>query len=98
MLLKCPCLKDAKVSHDWGTNIVIIQGKGIVRTILVIKKLGVQTKSQEVLMCYDFHSIMFNEEEDMMFVIELDLFSIGTIILTHISLIFKLNHVQTLGQ
>ncbi len=24
MLLGCPWLRDAKVSHDWGTNIVII--------------------------------------------------------------------------
>jgi hypothetical protein len=24
MLLRCPWLKDAKVSHDWGTNIVTI--------------------------------------------------------------------------
>jgi hypothetical protein len=32
------------VSHDWGTNIVTIQGTSIVRTIHVMKKLGVQTK------------------------------------------------------
>ncbi len=44
MLLGCPCLRDAKVSHDWGTNIVIIEGISIVRTIHVTKKLGVQTK------------------------------------------------------
>jgi len=24
MLLRCPWLKDVKVSHDWGTNIVTI--------------------------------------------------------------------------
>jgi hypothetical protein len=44
MLLGCPWLRDAKISHDWGTNIVTIQGKNTVKTILVIKKLGVQTK------------------------------------------------------
>jgi hypothetical protein len=44
MLLGCPWLRDAKVSHDWGTNIVTIQGTSIVRTIHVMKKLGVQTK------------------------------------------------------
>ncbi len=44
MLLGCPWLKDVKVFHNWGTNIVTIQGTNIVRTILVIKKLGVQTK------------------------------------------------------
>jgi len=24
MLLRCPWLRDAKVSHDWGTNIITI--------------------------------------------------------------------------
>jgi hypothetical protein len=36
---------------------------------------------------------MFNEEEDMMFVIELDLFSI----LTHISLKSRLDHISNIG-
>jgi hypothetical protein len=48
--------------------------------------------------CYDFHSRIFNEEEDMMFVIELDLFSIWTmIILTHISLKSRLDHISNIG-
>jgi hypothetical protein len=37
-------LRDAKVSHNWGINIITIQGTSIVRTIHVTKKLGVQTK------------------------------------------------------
>ncbi len=44
MLLKCPWLKDAKISHDWGNNIVTIQGTCTVITMLVTNKLGVQTK------------------------------------------------------
>ncbi len=44
MLLGRSWLRDAKVSHDWGTNIVTIQGIGTMRTILVTKMLGVQTK------------------------------------------------------
>jgi hypothetical protein len=44
VLLGCPWLGDAKVSHDWGTNIVTIQRTGIVKTIHVTKKLSVQTK------------------------------------------------------
>ncbi len=44
MLLGHPWLRDAKASHDWGTNIVTIQGTGIVKTIHVTKNLGVQTK------------------------------------------------------
>ncbi len=67
MLLRCPWLRDAKIFHNWGTNIVTIQGTNIVKTILVIKKLGVQTKRLEVLVCYDFHSRIFDEEEDVMF-------------------------------
>ncbi len=44
MLLRRPWLKDVKASHDWGTNIVTIQGIGIIKTIFVINKLGTQTK------------------------------------------------------
>ncbi len=56
MLLGCLWLKNAKVSLDWGTNTITIQGIHIVRTIHVTKKLGVQTKRPKVLICYDFHS------------------------------------------
>jgi hypothetical protein len=44
MLLGCPWLKNAKISHLWGTNIVTIQGTSIVRTVFVTKKHNVQTK------------------------------------------------------
>jgi len=44
MLLGHPWLRDAKVSHNYGTNTITIQGIGIVRTILVTKKLNIQTK------------------------------------------------------
>jgi hypothetical protein len=67
MLLGCPWLRDAKVSHDWGTNIVTIQGRRIVITIPITKKLGVQTRRLEVLVCYDFHFGILYEEEDVMF-------------------------------
>jgi hypothetical protein len=30
MLLGRPWLKDAKVAHDWGSNIVTIQGNGTI--------------------------------------------------------------------
>jgi len=39
MLLKRPWLKDGKVAHDWGSNIVTIQGNGTVRTIIITKHL-----------------------------------------------------------
>jgi hypothetical protein len=49
------------------------------KTILVTKKLSVESKRPKVLICYDFHSEISNEMEDMMFAIKLDLFLIGTI-------------------
>ncbi len=39
-MLGQPWLKDGKMAHDWGSNIVTIQGKGIVRIIIVSKHLG----------------------------------------------------------
>jgi hypothetical protein len=62
-----------------GTNIVTIQGIGVVRTILITKKLGAQTKRVKILVSYDFHFRISNGKEDVMFVTKLDLFSIGTI-------------------
>jgi hypothetical protein len=85
MLLKCPWLRDVKVSHDWGINIITIQGTSTIRTIHVINKLGVQTKRPKILNCYDFHCRIYDDEEDVMFAMELDMFSIGTITIpTHI--------------
>jgi hypothetical protein len=47
--------------------------------MFVTKKLGAPTNRWKVLVCYDFHSKIFDKEEDLMFVIELGLLSIGTI-------------------
>ncbi len=67
------------MSHDWGNNIITIQGTNIVRTILVIKKLGAPTKRPKMLVCYDFHYGISDEEKDLMFVTRLRFFSIGTV-------------------
>jgi hypothetical protein len=40
MLLGRPWLRDAKVAHDWGRNIVTIQGNGTIQTIMVNKTFG----------------------------------------------------------
>ncbi len=40
MLLGRPWLRDAKVVHDWGSNIIGIQGNGTIETIIVTKHLG----------------------------------------------------------
>jgi len=44
MLLKKPWVRDAKVKHDWGNNVIIVQGNGAIKTILVNKKLGAKTR------------------------------------------------------
>jgi hypothetical protein len=75
MLLGHPWLRDVKVSHDWGHNTITIQGADTVRTILVTKKLGAPTKHLEVSICYVFHYGISDKEEDLMFAIELELFS-----------------------
>jgi hypothetical protein len=58
---------------------ITIQGNGIIRTIVVTKHVGTNLKRLEVLLCFDYQNGITNEEEDMMFVSELELFSIGTI-------------------
>jgi hypothetical protein len=77
MLLCKPQLTDAKVAYDWGNNMITIQGNGIVQTIVVTKHLGINLKRQDVLLCFDYHNGIIKEEKGMMFVNELELFSIG---------------------
>ncbi len=79
MLLGRPWLRDAKVAHDWGSNIVTIQGNGIVRTITVTKHLGGEVRRPKMLLCYDYQNGIIDEEENIMFTIELELFLIGII-------------------
>jgi hypothetical protein len=49
---------DAKVAHDWGSNIVTIQGNGTVRTITATKHLGGEVRKPKVLLCYKMASHM----------------------------------------
>ncbi len=56
--------------HDRGNNTITIQGANTIRTIPITKKLGAQTKCTKVLVCYDFHFGISNEEEDLMFATE----------------------------
>jgi hypothetical protein len=81
MLLSRPWLRDAKVSHEWGNNIITIQRTNTIRIIHVTKKLGAPSKWPKVLVCYEFHFGIFDKEEDLMFAIKLGLFSIGTIVI-----------------
>jgi hypothetical protein len=70
MLFGCLWLRDVKVSHNWGNNTIIIQRADIVKTIPITKKLGAPTKHPKVLVCYDFHLRISDEEEDLVFAIE----------------------------
>ncbi len=54
MLLGKPWSKDVKVAHDWGSNIVTIQGNGTIKTIIITKHLGGETIKPEVLLCYNY--------------------------------------------
>ncbi len=76
MLLSRAWLKDAKVSHDWGINLITIVGNGIVRTIIDSKRLDGNTKCLEIL-CYNFVNKIINEEENILVVTKLDLFTIS---------------------
>jgi hypothetical protein len=67
MLLGRPWLKDAKVTHDWGNNVITIQGNGTIRTISINKKLGAQARRPQILVCYDLMEWLTNEEEDLIF-------------------------------
>ncbi len=93
MLLARPWLRDAKMAHDWGSNIVIIQGNWIVQTIIVTKHLGSEVRRPEVLLCYDYQNDITNEEEDIIFATERKLFSIGTISLLEIIQYMKTTNV-----
>jgi len=63
--------------------VITIQGNGIVKTIFVNKKLGAESKRPQVLVCYDLTKGLTNEEEDLIFEIQLDMFSIGTITISN---------------
>jgi hypothetical protein len=67
-----------KVAHNWGSNIVTIQGNGIVKTITVTKHLGDEIRKPKMLLCYDYQNGI-THEEDIIFATELKLFSIKTI-------------------
>jgi len=53
MLLGRPWLRNVKVAHDWGNNMITIQRNGIVQTIVVTKHMGTNLKKLEVLLCFD---------------------------------------------
>jgi hypothetical protein len=77
MLLERPGLKNAKVAHDWGSNIITIQGNGTIKTITITKHLGGEVRRLKMLLCYDYQNGIKNEE-DIIFTTKPELFFIGT--------------------
>ncbi len=67
MLLGKPWLKDGKVAHDQGTNIITIQMNGTIKTIIITKHLGGEIRRQEVLLCYDYQNGIIDEEKDIIY-------------------------------
>ncbi len=67
------------MAHDWGNNIITIQRNGIVQTITVTKHVGSKVRKPKVLLCYDYQNGIIEEEEDIIFAIKFEFFSIGTI-------------------
>ncbi len=82
MLLGRPWFIDVRVTNDWGNNVIIVQGNGIIKTISVNKKLGAKPRRPQVLICYDLMQRLTNEGEDMIFETKLESFSIGIITLS----------------
>ncbi len=87
MVLGCPWLRDAKVTHDWENNLISIEGNGTICPITKTKHLDNNTKHLEVFFCYNFVNGVTNEEEDMLLVAELNLFIISTIILSKLKIL-----------
>jgi len=80
MLLGHPWLWDAKVIHDWGTNMVTIKGNGIVKIVFVSNYFSGNIKRPQMVINYNFiEGVIDDEEEKIMFSYELDLLSIGMI-------------------
>jgi hypothetical protein len=93
MLLGKPWLRDVKVAHEWGNNIVTIQGIGIIKTITITKHLGGEVKRPEVLLYYNYQNGIIDEKEDIIFVTKPKLFFIRTISLPKIIQYVKTTYV-----
>jgi hypothetical protein len=57
MLLDKVGLRNVKSTQDWGTNIINIQGNGMLCTILLIHTLSTHIKRLKNMLCYNFAHI-----------------------------------------
>lgn len=81
MLLGCPWLENAKVTHNWWHILIQIKGNKTIWTIVVAKHLDKNTKWLEVLFCYNFMEGVTNKEEDVLLFVDSNLFVIEIITL-----------------
>jgi hypothetical protein len=58
MLLGCPWLCKTKITYDWGNNLITTKWNAIIWTITIAKHLDMNTKCMEMLICYDFMSMV----------------------------------------
>ncbi len=78
MLLGQPWPCNAHVIHDWENNLITIKGNGMVWTIAITKHSDNNTKHHEML-CYDLMEGVIEEEEEILFTTNLNLFTFETI-------------------
>lgn len=97
MLLGHPWLCSAKVTHDWGNNLITIEGNDTVRTIVVTKHLDGNIKRPEILLCYDFMNVITDKEEEVLLQAKLDMFTIGTITLLELEMGISVLTIKLLG-
>jgi hypothetical protein len=45
--------QDAKVAHDWRNNMVITNGNGTIKTIVMTKMLDITLKRPKILLSFD---------------------------------------------
>jgi hypothetical protein len=81
MLLGRPWLHNAFVTHDWGNNLITIEGNGTMQTIVVTKHLDNNIKRPKVFLCYDVMEGIINDEEKILFIAKPNLFTFQTITL-----------------
>jgi hypothetical protein len=77
MLLGRPWLWDTKMVHDWGPNMVTIEGNGTIKIVSISKYLNGNIKRPQMVINYNFIKGVTDEEEKIMFFSKRNLVSVG---------------------
>ncbi len=75
-------MKNEKVSHDWGTNLITTKCNGTIKIIVGTKKLHQNTKTPLNIPLLRLVNEVIDDDEHMLFVVKLDLFIIDTMSLS----------------